>query len=108
MSRTQANNLKNSRERGMAQAMDALKLLTHPLRLSILCHLMEDGELSAGDIVDRESHRASQSQISQYLNKMRIQGLISARRDGHYIYYTLADKRIRTMIQTLHKLYCPA
>lgn len=94
------------RAQNMDEALKMLKILGHPLRLSILCTLIEHGEMNAGDIVAREADTASQSQISQYLNALKKEGLISARRDGHYQYYRIADKRVKTMVETLHKLYC--
>ena len=96
----------NGRDKGMKEALSVLKTLSHPLRLSILCTLIEEGETLAGDIVAHEGDVASQSQVSQYLSQMKKQGLIKDRRDGHYIYYSIADRRIETLMASLHKLYC--
>lgn len=96
----------SKRESGMILALEAIKALSHPLRLSILCSLIENDEMMAGDIVVKEAERASQSQVSQYLSTMKAQGLITDRRNGHNIYYRLADKRIAQLIATLHQLYC--
>lgn len=94
---------------GMAAALDMMKILSHPLRLSILCTLIERGEMSAGDImasVPAETP-ASQSQISQYLGQLRQQGLISGRKDGQFVYYKIGDPRVKRLITVLHNLYCP-
>jgi|JI10StandDraft_1071094.scaffolds.fasta_scaffold220159_2 DNA-binding transcriptional ArsR family regulator len=100
--------MKNNRayEEGMKEALKMLKIMGHPLRLSILCRLIENGEMNAGDIVAAEQEKASQSQISQYLNALRKQGLIESRRDGHFLYYRISDKRVKEIMKTLHKLYC--
>lgn len=90
----------------MEDALKMLKILGHPLRLSILCTLIDNGEMSAGDIVTAESDRASQSQISQYLNALKNEGIIQSRREGHFLYYKIADKRIKTLVATLHRLFC--
>lgn len=98
---------KIKRIEGMTEALRILKILGHPLRLSILCNLIEEGEMNAGDIVERESGKASQSQISQYLNALKKEGLIESRREGHFLYYRIHDTRVKTLVGTLHKLFCP-
>lgn len=95
-----------SRAENMEEALKMLKILGHPLRLSILCRLIEKGEMSAGDIVTAESDKSSQSQISQYLNALKNEGLIQSRRDGHFQFYRIADNRVKTLVSTLHKLFC--
>lgn len=99
-------NKKSLRDKNMQEALEILKIMGHPLRLSILCRLIEQGEMGAGEIVEAEQNQASQSQISQYLNQLKNQGLIEGRREGHYLYYRIADSRIKKLIQTLHQLYC--
>jgi DNA-binding transcriptional ArsR family regulator len=97
---------KTSLRPGMGDALEVIKVISHPLRLSLLCALIDRGEMSAGDLVDSHRVLGSQSQVSQYLSQMRDLGLIAIRRDGHYIYYTLADTRVKKLVKTLHDLYC--
>ena len=96
----------NAREVNLAQAVALLKLLGHPVRLSILCNLMRDKELSAGEIVELEKTRASQSQVSQYLAKLRQDDIVSTRREGQTIFYRIKDHNVQVMVQTLHDLLC--
>ncbi len=91
----------------MAPALNILRILSHPVRLSILCHLVEQAEMSAGEIVALHAPLASQSQTSQYLKRLRDEGLVNARKDGLYVYYSLARQDIRELVATLHDLYCP-
>lgn len=90
----------------MKDALHMLKILSHPVRLSILCNLIENGEMNAGEIVAQESAYASQSQTSQYLRKLKKEGLIAARKDGQHVYYSLKSDEIKTLIGVLHDLYC--
>jgi len=90
----------------MAKALHMLKTLGHPVRLSILCNLIEKGEMNAGDIVRQESPLSSQSQTSQYLRKLRDEGLISARKEGQHVYYRLNSEDVKALIGVLHRLYC--
>ena len=81
-----------------------LKSLAHPQRLQILCHLSQ-GKLTVSDL---ESHtRASQSAVSQFLTRMKSEGLVASARDGQFVYYQIADKRVLKLIRALHKIFCP-
>ena len=96
----------NARDVELVEAVALLKLLGHPVRLSILCNLMRNKELSAGEIVELEKSRASQSQVSQYLAKLRQDDIVSTRREGQAIFYRVTDHNVQTVIQTLHDLLC--
>ena len=87
---------------GRAAAM--LRLLANEKRLMILCQLA-DGELSVGQIQARVD--LSQSALSQHLALLRTQGVVSTRRDGQTIFYTVTDHAALRVIQTLAELYCP-
>lgn len=95
----------NMRGKSMQDALLMLNILAHPLRLSILCTIIESGEITAGDIVASEP-QASQSQISQYLRTMRESGILTARRDGLFVYYRLKDKKAAAIMKVLKELYC--
>lgn len=96
----------NTLEANTAKAVALLKLLAHPVRLSILCNLMQHDEMSAGDIVKSEEHRASQSQVSQYLAKLRQEKIVSTRRDGQTIYYHIKCPQVQAVIKTLREILC--
>ncbi len=80
-----------------------LKSLSHPLRLIILGHLLE-GPKTVGELVDLCS--ASQSQMSQFLIRMKFEGLISSEKQGKYQVYSLADKRLIQLMKTIQSEYC--
>ena len=94
------------KKKKLLKATEMLKLLSHPVRLSILCDLIEQGEMSAGDIVEAEKSRASQSQVSQYLAEFRRRKLVKARKDGQQVFYTVAAPDVKTILNTLHDIYC--
>ena len=87
------------------QASDFLKSLANPVRLRILCLLVQ-GEAAVGDITEKLAAR--QSLISQHLALLRKDGLVRPRRDGQTIYYALADKRAERLIGVLYETFCPA
>ncbi len=80
-----------------------LKAMSNERRLLILCSLVE-GELSVGQM--ERMVDLSQSALSQHLARLRHDGLVATRRDAQTIYYSLKGDEARTMIETLHDLYC--
>jgi ArsR family transcriptional regulator len=80
-----------------------LKTLAHEGRLMILCHL-GSGEKSVGALEDLLQIR--QAAVSQMLARLREEGLVSTRRDGKTIYYSLADKNTSRVIGLLYDMFC--
>lgn len=64
------------------------RLLGEPMRLRIL-HALEAGEQPVNEIVDALG--ASQPNVSKHLQALCQGGLISRRRDGLNIFYSIAD-----------------
>lgn len=90
----------------LMMAVDMLKVLSHPVRLSIACQLAHAGELPAGAFVASEQHAARQSHISQYLGSMRRMGMLATRKHKQTVYYRLASPHTRAVVSLLHNLYC--
>jgi len=67
------------------------KTLADPKRLMIL-HELRDSERSVGQLAS--SLELPQSNISHHLAIMRERGIVTARRDGTTIYYSLASPKI--------------
>ena len=86
------------------QASEFLKSLANPVRLRILCLLIQ-GETPVGDIA--EKLEARQSLISQHLALLRKDGLVRPRRDGQTIYYALSDPRAERLLGVLYETFCP-
>ncbi len=80
-----------------------LKALSHEGRLMILCYLAS-GEKSVSELEQLLGSR--QAAVSQQLARLRIEGLVSTRRDGKAIYYSIGDQRVRRMINLVYSLFC--
>ncbi len=93
------------RER-LENAVGLLKLLSHPVRLSILCNLLHKGEMSVSEIVEAEDGAAGQSQISQFLGKMRSEGLVKTRKEAQTVFYKIASPEAKKVVQALYDIYC--
>lgn len=83
------------------KATDMLKALSHEGRLLILC-LLTEGEKSVSDI--ENGMDMPQAAVSQQLARLRLDGMVTARRDGRNIYYSIASKDVTRLISTLHDL----
>ncbi|MCB1450256.1 MAG: metalloregulator ArsR/SmtB family transcription factor [Nitratireductor sp.] len=84
-------------------ATDFLKALGHEGRLMILCYLA-DGERSVTEL--EELLAARQPAVSQQLARLRIEGLVDARREGKTIYYSIADAKTRKAVEFLYNMFC--
>jgi len=85
------------------RASNFLKAISHEGRLMILCHLVS-GEKSVTELEELLSAR--QAAVSQQLSRLRLEGLVTPRREGKAIYYRLADDRPRRMLETVYELFC--
>lgn len=80
-----------------------LKTMAHPIRLKILCLLL-DREMTVGEI-----HRAVQTtnaNVSQHLNILRNQGIIDYRKNANFIHNRISEGRIAELIKTMRELFC--
>ena len=84
-------------------ASNFLKAISHEGRLMILCHLVS-GEKSVTELEDLLSAR--QAAVSQQLSRLRLEGLVIPRREGKTIYYRLADRRPRRILEVVYDLFC--
>lgn len=85
------------------QATAFLKALAHEGRLLILCHLVS-GEKSVTVLEKLLDSR--QAAVSQQLARLRMEGLVTCRRDGKTIYYSLADQRVQRALELMYELFC--
>ena len=81
--------------------VEALRLMGHPLRLSILLTLTR-GEHAVGEIAEQTGQ--SLSLTSQQLALLRKAGLVQTRREAKQVFYAVAGERIGTIAQALRAL----
>jgi DNA-binding transcriptional ArsR family regulator len=89
--------------RNARRASDFLKALSHENRLLLLC-LLSEGERSVTELENILSMR--QSAVSQQLARLRLDGMVNARREGKLVYYSLANDDIRRMIAVIYDIFC--
>jgi DNA-binding transcriptional ArsR family regulator len=87
------------------QASDLLKALSNRHRLLIICQLVDD-ERSVGELAALLGLR--DSTVSQHLALLRKDGLVTARRSGQTIHYSITSEPAREVLKTLYQVYCAA
>ena len=87
----------------VVQAVNFLKAISHEGRLMILCYLAS-GEKSVTDLEELLSAR--QAAVSQQLSRLRLEGLVTPRREGKVIYYSLTDKRSTQIMDVVYDFFC--
>jgi len=85
------------------QAIELLKALANRHRLMIICQLI-DGERPVGELAAFLGIR--DSTVSQHLALLRKDGLVTARRDGQTIWYSICSGPARELVETLYRVYC--
>ena len=78
-----------------------LKALADETRLQIL-EFLKDGEKCVCEIVPHIG--TSQSNVSQHLRILRNANIVTDRREGRSIYYSVVDERIFNCIETLERV----
>jgi ArsR family transcriptional regulator, virulence genes transcriptional regulator len=86
------------------QAADFLRSIGSAHRLMILC-LLTDGAKSVTQLCDAIDAR--QSLVSQHLTRLRLDGLVQANRQGHFVHYSLTDTPAKEIVAILHRHFCP-
>lgn len=79
-----------------------LKALGHPVRLGIAQRLAAEPETCACDFAD--AFRISQPAVSQHLKVLREAGLVTTRRRGTQICYSLAPGAVRELEELIRGL----
>lgn len=90
-------------EKSCQDVSELLRALSHPQRLMVLGHLTQ-GPKTVGDLV--KLCDSSQSQLSQFLMRMKAEGLVESERNGKYQFYSIADPRIVRLISALQEIFC--
>ena len=80
-----------------------MKVLSNPDRLLLLCRLAQ-GEARVGEL--EEALGIVQPTLSQQLTVLREEELVSTRRDGKNIYYSLASPQALAVLETLYDEFC--
>ena len=82
----------------LEHAAGCLRTVAHPHRLRML-QLLLQGEHTVGELA--EACKIPPSSASEHLGKMRDRGLLSNRREGRSIYYSVAEEGLAHIMQCI-------
>ncbi len=86
------------------RACALMKSLSHPDRLVLLCQLSK-GPHTVGELEQILGIR--QPTLSQQLGVLRDDALVSTRREGKRIFYSIAGIHTQALLDTLYQQFCP-
>ena len=81
---------------------EIMKSFSNKDKLAILCFLWED-EKNVSEIMKCSS--ISQPQVSQYLWKMKLEGILESDKKGKEVYYRISDNKILELISSLKTIF---
>lgn len=90
-------------EEFLTSMAEVIKLIGHPQRLRILEYLDIHGESSVNAIVEGIS--GQQGAVSQNLNKLRLAGIISCRRESRQVLYRIAAENAVTILNCMRRRF---
>ncbi len=82
-------------------AAEIMRALAHPLRLSIIEFIDKNKVINVNKIYN--TLNLEQSITSQHLKILRNAGIVTTRRDGKFIYYSLSYETISKAWSTVEK-----
>ena len=90
-------------QKAAAKAGGLLKVLANADRLLLLCQ-MSQGEYCVSDL--EEMTGVKQPTLSQQLTVLREELMVTTRREGKQIFYSIASKEALAVMKVLYELYC--
>lgn len=78
------------------------KALAHPIRIHIL-DMLREGERNVNEMKDMLNIEAAN--VSQQLAVLRNKNLVTARREGNNVYYTIRDPAIFELLDISRKIF---
>ncbi len=87
-------------QENLSHAAELLRALAHPLRLKIIKFIDKNEVINVNKIYN--TLKLEQSITSQHLRILRNVGLVSTKREGKFIFYTLNYDRMEEVIGTIN------
>jgi ArsR family transcriptional regulator len=81
---------------------DIFKVLAHPTRIHII-ELLEGQELTVSQLVERLG--VEPSNASQHLAALRAKNLVSVRKEGNQVFYSLRDPLLAEVLNTMKRYF---
>jgi ArsR family transcriptional regulator len=86
----------------LAEAAAVMRAIAHPLRLRLLELLEEAQEANVTALC--EATGAAQPAVSQQLARMRLEGILAARRAGSQVFYRVARPEVLGVLACIRRM----
>lgn len=80
---------------------EVCKVIHHPVRMAVV-HALGEGEKSVSELLERTD--VSKANLSQHMKVLKNKGLVSARREGQNVFYSLKYPKILQALDTMHEV----
>lgn len=77
-----------------------LKAVSDPARIKII-YALRDGELCVCEIM--QLLKMPQTMVSHHCKILKVAGIVSDKKSGKWVHYSLADGRVLGMLESLHE-----
>ena len=81
---------------------DIFQALAHPTRIAIV-ETLRDGEVSAGRLIEKLG--LEQANASQHLSILRSKQIVTSRKDGNQVFYSLRDPVLIEVLDVLRRYF---
>ena len=82
---------------------DIFQALAHPTRIAIVELLRDEGELTAGTIIERLA--LEQANASQHLAVLRTKRIVVNRKEGNQVFYQLRDPLLGEVLDVMRRYF---
>ena len=104
MSDLSKNTITDALVEKLERTASILKAVAHPMRLGIIHLLEQHPRLSVSQIC--EILQSEQSLTSHHLQNMRLKGILSVKREGRSMFYTLKERDVSLILECLENCAC--
>jgi ArsR family transcriptional regulator len=81
---------------------EVFRVLAHPTRIHVV-ECLREGELPVGAILERIA--VEPANLSQHLSVLRSKGLVSTRKEGNQVFYSLRDPLLIEVLDTMRRYF---
>lgn len=85
------------------EAAECLRLLSHPQRLQIIHLLLNEEWYCVGDIAT--TCNLLHNVASEHLKLLKSKGFLTAKKEGKFVYYTIADSALSSLFACIEKRF---
>jgi ArsR family transcriptional regulator len=82
---------------------DIFQALAHPTRIAIVELLRDEGELTAGTLIERLG--LEQANASQHLAVLRTKRIVVNRKEGNQVFYQLRDPLLGEVLDVMRRYF---